>query len=64
MEIGADAMPTVAPHDRETERLNMIRDDISQLSIHSAWLAGLDRLHKRIVCAFNKKSRGLRNLTN
>jgi hypothetical protein len=56
MEIDTDTMTTVAPHDRETERLNVIRNYIPQLSVHSAWLTGFYRLHQRIVCAFNKKS--------
>ena len=64
VEMGTDAMTDVSSHDRKTEGLYMIRNDISQISVHSTWLARFDCLHQCIVRTLNKKSRGFSNLTN
>lgn len=64
MEHPSCAVALVGPHDRVAQRLNVARDNVSDLSIHIARFAVLNGLHQRIIRRFDESPRALADLAN
>lgn len=64
MENISNSMSSITSNNWESLGLHNIRNYITYFSIHSVWLAILNRFHQWFICSFYKQLRRFAHLTN